>query len=281
MRKCRFYYIYILLLLPIFVNAQELKVITFNIRSDLKGDRQNQWKYRKQLVTDFLVRINPDILCFQEAEENQIKDIKKHFPMLEVIGDYSEKRPYYKRPVPIFVHKKKFKIVNTGCFGLSEAPGSIGFKGWDAKYARMAIWANLKVRETGKTIFVINTHLDNIGKLARLNGIKQIVDTIPLLGKSDIVILAGDFNSREKTNVYNYVIRNELKDTYYQCTHFEGVNYTFHGYGKREIKKRGKIDYIFVSKQVKVLNVYIPKEDPIGGIYLSDHNPVIATIGLN
>ena len=45
----------------------------------------------------------------------------------------------------------------------------------------------------------------------------------------------------------------------------------------KEIDK-SKIDYIFVSSGIKVKTVCVPHEDPIEGVYLSDHNPIIAHI---
>ena len=261
---------------PVSVEAQKCKVISFNIRGDFKHDGHNQWKYRMLNMTKFLESVNPDILCLQEAKENQINDLKRHFYKLCIVGDFCKKGN-----VHIFINKEKFAIVNSGCFGLSEKPDSLGYKGWDAKYPRMAIWANLRCLKTGGIVFVINTHLDNVGRLARLNGIKQIMDTISIISQTENVILTGDFNSSEKSSVYKHIIRHQLKDTYHHSPSVEGVNYTFHGFGKREIDKRSKIDYIFTSEQLKVLDVLIPQERPIGGVYLSDHNPVITTITLN
>lgn len=267
-------------LLPFLIKAQVITVVSLNLRGDIRSDGQNRWAYRKQPVMDFLTDVNPDILCFQEAEDHQIEDIKKQFPHLEAIGDSCEDCTYYyKRPVPIFFHKGKFEKINSGRFGLSENPDSIGFIGWDAKYARMAIWVNLKSLQTEKNIFVINTHLDNVGARARMNGIKQILDSMPLIQIGENVILTGDFNSGEKSEVYQYVTH-YLKDTYHHSQNVNGVKYTFHGFGKRELPKRYKIDYIFVNDSTEVQSVVIPEETPVNGVYLSDHNPIISVITL-
>lgn len=280
MAQVRFFLVSIIVVLsvcrPASVEAQKCKVITFNIRSDLKHDGHNRWKFRRPYMTKYLERANPDILCLQEAKENQIDDLKRHLHKLNIVGDL-----FKEGKVHIFFNKEKFAIINSGCFGLSEKPDSLGYIGWDAKYPRMAIWANLKYLKTGKTVFVVNTHLDNVGKFSRLNGIKQIMDTIPILSQTENVILTGDFNSSEKSLVYKYVIHHQFKDTYHHSPSVEGVNYTFHGFGKREVDKRRKIDYIFVSQQFDVKNVLIPKEEPKDGVFLSDHNPVITTITLN
>lgn len=261
---------------PASVEAQEFKIISFNIRGDLKHDGHNRWKYRRVGMAKFFESVNPDILCLQEAKENQINDLKRHFHKLNIVCDSCKKGN-----VHFFLNREKFAIINQGYFGLSEKPDSIGYIGWDAKYPRMAIWANLKCLKTGRIVFVINTHLDNVGRLARLNSIKQIMDTIPILSQTENVILTGDFNSSEKSSVYKFVTRHQLKDTYHHSPSVEGVNYTFHGFGKREVEKRKKIDHIFVSQQLDVKNVLIPQEKPKDGVYLSDHNPVITTITLN
>lgn len=261
--------------------AQEYKIVTFNIREDLKKDGLNCWKYRKHYLIPFLDKKSPDIICLQEARLNQTEDIGNRLINYGIVDIARNKRFTLKGTVPILYRKDKFVVLNMGYFSLSEHPDSLGRIGWDAKYPRVAIWANLKDLETGNIFFIINTHLDNSGKQARHNGIKQITDTIPKLSKCDNIILTGDFNSTEKSVVYKYVILHNLIDSYRSCSRRNGVTYTYHNFGRRELSKRKKIDFVFVSKNFDPLYVSIPQDRNTRGTYMSDHNPVITTLHYN
>lgn len=255
--------------------TQKLKIITFNIKVDSKADGINQWKNRKPLMMDFLSKETPDILCMQEVLINQLSDLKMCFQMYNMVGvsrvDGKKKGDF----VPIFYKKDKFDQIDSGTFCLSEKPDSIGSIGWDAKYPRIATWINLRNVNTGDIIFVLNVHLDNVGKVARVESAKLLLEKIKLLSKSGRVILTGDFNDIVSSKVHKIVSQGGFADSYLVDVKKKGVHYTFHQFGQKNLGKRYKLDYIFTSKDFKIYSVRIPKESPKRGIYLSDHNPVI------
>ena len=57
-----------------------------------------------------------------------------------------------------------------------------------------------------------------------------------------------------------------------------GPNYTFHDFGRYAMDKREKIDFIFVTPQIKVLNTEIAQNPETKTGYLSDHNPHMALL---
>ena len=262
------------------VNSQIIKVATFNIRTDLKGDGVNQWKYRKKVMSKFVRKEKFDIICMQEVINNQLLDIlqcDKRFDYIGVGRDDGQEKGEY---VPIIYRKDKYVLVRGGTFWLSQTPNRVGEIGWDANYPRIATWAIFRISKTGKEIFIINTHLDNVGKLARQNGMKLILDTIPVLSDNNNVIFTGDFNSIENSAVYHAMMNNPLmlKDVCKHCLKAYGVNYTFHRFGKIEEGARTRIDYMFVSKNIMPLVVNIPKPKSDKGVFISDHNPIIAKL---
>ena len=254
--------------------SHKLKIVTFNIGGDFIAEGYNQWKNRKPLMMQFLSNETPDILCLQEVLINQLTDIEMRFPMYDMVGvsrvDGKAKGDF----VPIFYRKDKFEQINSGTFCLSEKPDSIGFIGWDAKYPRIATWINLKFVDTGEIVFVINAHLDNIGKIARVNSMKLILDKISLLSKSKRIILSGDLNDLASSKVHNMASQRGLNDTYLIASKIKGVNYSIHQFGQRDVEKRRKLDYVFASDDFKIISVNIPKEKPKKSVYISDHNPV-------
>lgn len=261
------------------INAQNLKIITFNIGGDYKGDII-RWEKRMPLMTEFLREESPDILCLQEAHSNQSSDIIKSFPMLGIVGAQSEKEKLRAVYNPILYRKDRFIMLDSGYFALSEHPDSVGSIGWDAKYPRKATWINLKSEETGEIVFVINAHLDNVGKVAKVEGIKLILDKIRLFSKSRNIILAGDFNSTVSSKVHDIVSEWGLYDTYQVSPQIKGVHYSFHQYGQKDIEKRHIIDFVFTDKEIEILSVNIPKESSKSGVYISDHCPVIVNMKL-
>lgn len=255
--------------------SNKLKIISFNIGGDFIADGPNQWKNRKPLMMQFLSKEAPDILCMQEVLINQLNEFKAYFQMYNVVGvsrvDGKEKGDF----VPVFYRKDKYEQIDSGTFCLSEKSDSIGFIGWDAKYPRIATWINLRIVDTGEIVFVMNTHLDNVGKNARMKGMKLILEKISQLSKSDKIILTGDFNDVISSRVYNIAIQGELSDTYVVSSKTKGVQYTFHQFGQKDLMQRYKLDYIFTSKNFRINSVNIPIERPKRGVYISDHNPVI------
>src|SRR3954471_21414921 len=57
------------------LHGQSLKVMTYNIRYDNKGDGVNQWINRKEKVADVIRQNNPDLVGVQEALLHQLKDL--------------------------------------------------------------------------------------------------------------------------------------------------------------------------------------------------------------
>ena len=103
----------------------------------------------------------------------------------------------------------------------------------------------------------------------------------------DLVVVTGDFNSRPDSVAYSIITDLEgsmdgeggkgLRDAFNVSLdgHY-GPLWTFHGFSG-EGEDGNRIDYIFVSKNVRVMQLGI-LTDSSGGRYPSDHLPVIAEI---
>lgn len=95
------------------------------------------------------------------------------------------------------------------------------------------------------------------------------------------VVLTGDFNSIPTSDVVTYVLSDENPRHLLSSRDIAEVKKdrkgTFHDFGRIAADDQEYIDYIFVSKDVKVLN-YEVVEDKLDGVFLSDHNPIFAKI---
>jgi endonuclease/exonuclease/phosphatase family metal-dependent hydrolase len=236
---------------------------------------------RKAQIFKFLNNEKADIVCMQEVLSNQLADLNKAFSNIySFVGvgrdDGKDKGEY----VPIFYNKMKFEKLEEGIFWLSSYPDSVGMVGWDARHPRIATWIKLKNKKDGLTIGIVNTHLDNIGVESRLRSAELIKSWILTTMSNSHVILTGDLNCTEESVVYQVLKGDDrlLKDVCRSCKKFDGVRYTFHKFGRIPEEKRLMLDYILVSPVFYVKYVRIPKERSKNGVYLSDHNPIIADL---
>lgn len=258
----------------------KMKCITLNLRFDNKGDGINKWDNRKERVSQFLNDEAADIICLQEVLDRQLNDLDGFLDGYAHVGvgrDDGKTRGEY---APIFYKKEKYEKLENGYFWLSEHPDSIGSVGWDASLPRIVTWIKLKDKKKDRIFVVINTHFDHIGRKARLQSAELIKRWVYENVHSLPVILAGDLNVTEKSEAYRSLTDDgsPFVDASKICKKREGVGYSFHNFGKLQMFVKSKIDYIFVSSGIKVKSVCIPHEDPIEGVYLSDHNPIVAHI---
>ena len=260
--------------------AVNLKVCSFNIRYDSGIDGINCWENRKRLLLKYLKDEGCDIICLQEVLHQQYVFLKDNLEKYDIVGSGRNDGLTKGEYAPILFKKKNFEILGSGMYWLSESTDVVGSIGWDAKQPRIATWVLLKVRRTGKELLVVNTHLDDVGKTARLKSVELIISRT--VSCAETVILTGDFNSPPHSQVYETIANDNTKfdDTSVIANRKYGVDYTFHNFGLIPIDGRSKIDFIFGRGLKRVKRVEIPKEIPVGNVFLSDHNPIIAFLSI-
>ena len=188
------------------VSAPEpINVMSFNIRYDNPEDSLDNWKFRKDRAANAIRFYNVDILGTQEVLHNQLEDLKQRLPEYDVIGvgreDGKEKGEYS----ALWYKKDRFTLIDSGYFWLSETPEVAGSKGWDGACERIASWAKLKDKVSGKEVFALNTHLDHVGIVARCEGISLMLNKVNQLSDGLPVIVTGDFNSEPESDVIKHV----------------------------------------------------------------------------
>lgn len=259
----------------------EINVMSFNIRLDHAGDSLNNWQYRKNVAAEVVKTNNIDILGTQEVLLNQFNDLKERLPEYTGIGVGREDGKEMGEFCALFYKKTKFTEIKSGNFWLSETPEVAGSKGWDASYIRVATWAILKDNATGKQVFAINSHLDNDGLTARIEGGNLLLKEAMELGKGLPIVLTGDFNDTPESetikNITDLAKSDYLLNSKTVAESVAGTEWTFHDFGRLPMQERPLIDYIFVSKDIKVLN-YNTLSDKLDGIFVSDHKPIMAKI---
>ncbi len=258
----------------------EIKVMSYNIRLDVASDGENRWDARKDKVAGLLNYYEPDFIGGQEVKHNQLKYLEENLNGYSYIGvgrdDGKEAGEYS----CIFYKKDKFDVVQQSTFWLSPTPDAVS-KGWDAAIVRVCTYGLFKAKKNKQLFWVFNTHFDHIGKTARLESAKLIIEKIKELNtKNYPVILSGDFNSKPEDAPIGF-IGNNMQNSRSISQLVYGPADTWNGFKFNE-KLNGTIDYIFVSnnKQISV-SKFATITDSYDMKYPSDHLPVLATMLIN
>jgi endonuclease/exonuclease/phosphatase family metal-dependent hydrolase len=264
-------------LMSLFMNAQTVKIMTYNIRLDVASDGENDWTHRKYFFNGQLQFYAPDVFGVQEAKPNQVVDIATALPQYGYVGIGREGIGKGESS-NIFYSKEKFKVIESNTFWLSETPDVISM-GWDAACNRVCTYALLKNKQSNKLFWVFNTHLDHIGEQARTKGLELILSRIEKLNINKYpVILMGDFNSEPETDRI-IALKNKMDDarTISKDKPF-GPYGTFNNFKYNQATNL-LIDYIFVSKGNAItVNKYAVLSDAKDLKYPSDHFPVFIEI---
>ena len=252
--------------------SDTLGITSFNIRYGEANDGVNSWPNRKSLIKNYVQSTRPDILGVQEALIGQIAYLDS-IPGYEFVGVGRDNGMTEGEYCAIFYNDDELDVRESGTFWLSETPG-VPTKGWDGACPRICTWAKFK-NKNGKEFCVFNTHLDHMGRKARMEGARLIISKINLLNPRIPVFLIGDFNATSE-DLPIRIISDFLSDSR-EISQFPDTTdgFTFNGF-KEEGQATERIDYIFVNNFVRVISFHTNQLRP-DNKYLSDHYPIEGT----
>lgn len=261
--------------------ATEFRVMSFNLRYGTARDGDNHWKHRRNLVVQAIESFRPDLLGTQETLGFQAQYLSENLPEYSYAGRSREDNDGGEQ-CGIFFRRSRFEKLIEGHFWLSEMPEKPGSKSWDSSLPRMATWLKLWDRENQKSLYVINTHFDHIGKQARTESAKLIRAFVESLAESSSVVVMGDFNAGEGSNPYEALFGTSrekpslIQDTYRlmqpTASNREG---TFNGF--KGTDSGARIDWIGTTRSLQVESAEIVRFSK-DGKYPSDHFPVTTTL---
>lgn len=266
----------------------EIKVISYNIRNSRAEDGDNGWKYRRPATIAMLQEQSPDVFGVQEAYPEQLDFICDNMPVYKCVGVGRDDGVKEGEHMSIFYDTTRVAMIDWGTYWLSETP-SVPSYGWGSACRRTATWTKLKMIDTGKEFFYVNTHLDHVSPLARKNGLALIVSEIGKMNPSGLpMVLTGDFNippSSDNLTDLNGIMRSAR--VYAEKKDGRG---SFNGWGKYGNSPSAPtwdgpvencpmmIDYIYYSGFHKCLQFIVLDKKYVGVPYISDHYPVAAVL---
>jgi endonuclease/exonuclease/phosphatase family metal-dependent hydrolase len=279
MIKLIYKFVFILMFFPLHSFAQqEIKVMSFNIRLDVASDSENRWDARKEKVAGVMNYYEADFIGCQEVQHHQLQFLKTKMTDYNNIGvgrdDGKEAGEYS----CIFFNKEKYKAIQQSTFWLSQTPDSVSM-GWDAVCNRVCTYGLFQSIKTKQLFWVFNTHFDHVGKTARTESAKLIIDRIRQLNSKNFpLIFMGDLNSRPEDENVKYIktFVENARDVSEQPAY--GPADTWNGF-QFDKKPEGCIDYIFITKNKKMkVQKFATITDSYDQKYPSDHLPILATI---
>ena len=255
-------------------DGQHVTMMSCNVRCLTPMDLGTKsWFYRAELMMADIASQVPGIIGFQEATRWQYDYLVDSLPQYDSVIDYRDDS-IIAEGGPIFYHKDLYTLVDKGSFWLSETP-EVMSKDWGAAHYRICSYVILTEKATDRSFVVFNTHLDHVSDEARIKGIGVVLDKIAQFGGLPAVIM-GDFNAIEGSETYESVTENFLDARY--AAPVTSDSYTYQNWGNLEQAKR--LDYFMISKEGFAAQSYGVLSAIHGGVYSSDHCPIVLTLTL-
>lgn len=191
--------------------------MTFNIFHDNHDDEREipGWPVRKDLVVGTIKSEMPDVVGLQEALLPQVAFLVQQLPQYDFVGR-GRNADSGGESVAIMFRNDRFDLVDKDHFWFSDSPDTPGSKGgnsWgDMSLPRMTTWVRLRRKETGKSLYVYNTHLASDGTaddaaLSRWKSVELLVERIlDREHPSDYFVVTGDFNATEDKQPIKFVL---------------------------------------------------------------------------
>ncbi|MSR20361.1 MAG: endonuclease/exonuclease/phosphatase family protein [Gemmatimonadetes bacterium] len=298
-------------------DAITLDVMTFNIRTSAINDGNDAWPNRKALVAETISRFNPHLLGLQEVVSEQTAYLEEALPGYRWLGvdrglnggsGLSE-------ATPIWYRYDELVPIESGTFWLGDPPGAasgggagrgapVGAagpgapdggagrggqdgagRGGDGRGgrggrggSRIVTWARFHHFESGRQIYVFNTHFSPREGPQHVEAMARITERLATLPPGASVILMGDFNSAAGTSdAWKAATSQGLRDVWTIAPERRGPPFTSNGFGPPPAEGDWRIDWILVSGSIEASSVSTVVHSA-GGRYPSDHYPVVATL---
>ncbi len=267
----------------------ELKVMSFNVRYENDGDGGDYaWRRRVVPIVAAIREQGVDVMGIQEGLHGQVADLRASLPDYEFSGLGRSDGKRTGEYVGLFFRKDRFEKdeMKSGMIWLSATPDVPGSKTWGNQIPRIANWLRLTDRESGRAFWVVNMHLDHRSQVSKEKGVRLMAEKLVEMNpRREPVVWTGDFNATDGNEVIRFL--QGKRSTISPVDGFGGLVETYDrihpgvaergtvNFWRNDPKLQWKLDYIFVSKDAKVLEAEVLRDKRP---YLSDHFPVVARV---
>lgn len=252
------------------------KIMSYNIRYNNPADQSNWWEYRKTEIVAMINYYQPDIIGIQEGLNDQVLYLDSALNQYHFVGVGRDDGHQKGEFTAIFYDTTQYHLIETHTFWLSPTPHKVSV-GWDASMERICTYAVFLNQSTQDSLWVFNCHFDHIGKKARANSARLILEQIHKykITHAPTVVL-GDFNCLPNEKPI-HILKTTFKDAYESSqTKPYGPIGTFNAFDSQH-KLKERIDYILVKNLLVKKYAAIDDRRKNKG-WLSDHLPILIHI---
>jgi len=254
-------------------NPDAIRVLTWNILLGTERGapwKRHGWPVRKNALGAAVAVTKPDILCVQEALDEQLRGLAALLPGHRRVGVGRDDGRSAGEHCAIFFDASRFQEVDGGTFWLEE-PADLPPTTTLLGPKRICTWVRLRNREHGRFLRIYNTHL-YLTEQARLQAVRLILARIDLADPADAVMVTADFNAGADSPNRRLFEATGLVSTAERARVPSGApTYQFYGIRLRSL------DDILVDRRWRVLDRRVLDVKP-ENIFPSDHFGVMADL---
>jgi Metal-dependent hydrolase len=255
--------------------AEDLKVMSFNVRTITGPDGPNRWEMRKDLFADTIRKMDPDVIGTQELAQQQGDDTVARLPGFAWFGR-DRFGGHKDEHMGIFYRKDRLKLIKSGDFWLSDTPQKVASITWGNVFPRMVNWALFERLSDHKRFYLLDTHFPyrDSDEEARSKSANELAAWVKKLPAGTPAIITGDFNTGPDSESHR-MLTETFKDAWLTAPVKKGPEATFHNFTGNATKR---IDWIlYRGLEAKRVETITTAKD---GRYPSDHFPVQADFSL-
>ena len=247
-----------------------LSVLSLNLRFGLADDGLNAWEHRKASVVKLFREHSPDLIATQEANDFQIDFLAQNLSEYLYIGRRHPSPKFWQDN--ILFYRKTIVCKDELHLFLSETP-HVPSRSFGSRFPRQATLGLFHVND--QPLICINTHFD-FENPAQMGAARLIKERLASYDNDIPTILMGDFNATPESLCYRWLTGDDVDEE-------SGLNFsetfkmpypsTLHRFTGKPAG--GYIDWILYRGPIRLRGCDAVQE-PVDGIYPSDHFPVTA-----
>ena len=253
--------------------AQDLAVMSFNVRYANPSDGLDAWPNRRGMVVQAIRDADPDILGTQELLWEQGEYLAGQLPEYRWIG-VGRRGDRHDEHMGLFYKAHRLFVIESGNFWLSPTPSIVGSDGWGMSLPRMATWARFRAH-SGEEFYAYNTHFPHRQEQdaqARQECARVLVADIERRVPDGVpVIVTGDFNA-DAGEPPHQLLTASLQDAWERAAARSGPETTWSGFAGERTGRR--IDWVLFQGPWDVARAQVV-DSHRGSRYPSDHYPVL------
>ena len=261
--------------------TEKIRIMTYNIPYGNINSATNTWEQRAIHLAEYINRISPDIMGWQEPVRNELIDLLHRMPGYAMVGHGRDNTAEKGEYTPIIYKTERFFVEASGNYWLTDTPEKVS-RVEGAGHNRIATWAVLVDKQTGARFLYTNTHLSYENEEVKEAQIKYMKPHMLELSEKYYGagfttqtfphLLTGDMNMKrtEETN-YNYIKNYKLvlNDMRFKCRTYKNLC---------SGSDDNCIDYIYATSKVSCTTFEWGNSYTDDGYRMSDHHPVWADL---